>query len=323
MKKLIFEKAGLPQEVLQIVETEIPEPQAHEVRIRVKASPINPSDTMFVQGQYGLKPVLPSGAGFEGSGVIDKVGEKVQLPEGAKVSFSGVGAWAEYICVPANYVIVLPDEIPFEVASQTFVNPFTAWAMLYESGLQEGDWLLLTAGGSSFAQLVIQLAAAKGIKTICTVRHNNQTQHLLKLGATAVVNTEEGFLPKKVKQLTDGKFAKVCFDATGGELGKMALQSLADDGTMWVYGLLSLEETPMHNGLLLFKNLTIKGFWLTTWLAKSSREVRQLAAKEVIGLLATHKLVTNEEATYSLAQVQDAITHANRQGRYGKVLFMM
>ncbi len=322
MKKIIFEKAGKPTEILKVVESSIPEPQANEVRISVKASPINPADIMFVQGLYGLKPVLPSGAGFEGSGIVDKVGEGVNLPIGTKVSFSGVGAWAEYVCVPQQSVIALPNEISFEIGSQTFINPFTAWAMLHESGLKEGDWLLLTAGGSAFAQLVIQLAVVKGIKVICTVRRNVQKEQLLELGATAVINTTEDFLPKKIKQLTEGKFVNACFDATGGELGKLALQSLADNATMWVYGLLSLEETPMHNGLMLFKNLTIKGFWLSTWIVKAEKEIRKQAAKDIITLLASKTLHTKVDAIYSLDDFDKAITHADSQGRTGKILFV-
>jgi NADPH:quinone reductase-like Zn-dependent oxidoreductase len=323
MKKILFEKTGKPADILQVVETEITEPKANEVRIRVKASPINPSDVMFVQGLYGLKPVLPSGAGFEGSGIIDKVGEGINLAVGTKVSFMGTGAWAEYVCVPQQAVISLPDEISFETASQTFVNPFTAWAMLHESGLQAGDWLLLTAGGSAFAQLVIQLAVAKGIKVICTVRRNVQKEQLLALGATAVINTTEDFLPKKVKQLTEGKFATACFDATGGELGKLALQSLTDNATMWVYGLLSLEETPVHNGLMLFKNLTIKGFWLSTWIVKVAKDVRKQAAIDVIGLLASKKLEIKVDATYALQDCIKAVAHSESEGRTGKILLVM
>lgn len=323
MKKLIFEKTGLPKDVLQLQELPIPTPKANEVLVKVKAAPINPSDTMFVQGLYGLRPELPSGAGFEGAGTVEAVGEGVELPLGTTVSFAGVGAWAEYIIVPANSVIPLPPNIPFEVAAQVFVNPFTAWAMLHESKLQAGDWLLLTAGGSSFAQLVIQMATRKGIKTICTVRRDDQIEQLKQLGATEVVNTAKDFLPKKVKTITDGKFANVCFDATGGELGGLALQSLAVGGTIWVYGMMSQQETPLHNGIVLFKNLTVKGFWLSTWLPNAPKEVRKEAAQTVIGMLARKELQTSIEATYPLANFQEALQHNDKEARRGKVLLSM
>jgi NADPH:quinone reductase-like Zn-dependent oxidoreductase len=322
MKKALFQKAGKPEEVLQISEQPIPEPGEGEVRVRVKASPVNPSDVMFVMGQYGIRPQLPSGGGFEGAGVIDALGAGVQLPLGAHVSFTCIGAWSEYAIVHQKSLFVLPSEIPFETGAQLFVNPFTAWAMLHESGLQEGDWLLLTAGGSTFAQLVIQMAHKKGIKTICTVRRNDQIAQLMALGATAVVNTEENFLPKKVKELTGGQWAKCCFDATGGDTSALAIQSLAPQGTMFIYGMLSLKETPLHNGLMIFKNMILKGFWLTTWMATAPREVRQQAAMDIISMFSQGLIKIETEATYPLSEAVEAIRHAESTGRKGKILII-
>lgn len=322
MKKVIFEKAGKAEQVLQIQEVAIPEPKAGEVRIRVHYSPINPSDTMFIQGLYGIRPILPSGAGFEGSGIIDKVGEGVNYSVGMKVSFTDIGVWSEYICISAKAVLPLPAEMPLEIGAQAFVNPFTAWAMLHESGLKAGEWLLLTAGGSSFAQLVLQLAKEKGIKTIATVRRNDQIEQLKALGATEVVNTSEIYLPKAVKQITEGKGVKYCFDALGGETGGQVIECLAVGGTMQVFGMLSLQNTPVHNGLVLFKNLTIKGFWLTTWIVQIDKETKNLLVKEVMKLLSKESTLTID-GIYSLEETVKAIQHSESEGRKGKILLKM
>ena len=82
MKSIIFEQTGKPAEILKATEVPTPEPGPNEVRIKVIASPINPSDIMFVQNMYGIRPQLPSGAGFEGMGVIDAVGEGVLQMKG-------------------------------------------------------------------------------------------------------------------------------------------------------------------------------------------------------------------------------------------------
>ncbi|TAD99626.1 MAG: alcohol dehydrogenase [Bacteroidetes bacterium] len=322
MKKVFFEKVGKPEEILQIQEVAIAEPKAGEVRIRVHYSPINPSDVMFVQGLYGIRPILPSGAGFEGSGIIDQVGEGVNFPIGMKVSFVDIGVWAEYICISAKAVLPLPEKMSLEVGAQAFVNPFTAWAMLHESGLKAGEWLLLTAGGSSFAQLVIQLAKEKGIKTIATVRRNDQIEQLRNLGANEVVNTSEIYLPKAVKQITEGKGVKYCFDALGGETGGQVIECLAVGGTMQVFGMLSLQNTPIHNGLVLFKNLTIKGFWLSTWITQISKETRNLLVPEVMKLLSKESNITID-GIYPIEDVIKAIQHSESEGRKGKILLKM
>ena len=96
MKSIIFEKTGKPADILKSTEVAMPEPGPNEVRIKVRAAPINPSDIMFVQNLYGIRPQLPSSAGFEGMGVIDAVGDGVQMEVGTRVSFTGLGAWSEY-----------------------------------------------------------------------------------------------------------------------------------------------------------------------------------------------------------------------------------
>lgn len=320
MKSIIFERAGRPEEVLQLKEVPKPTPAAGEVLIKVMASPVNPSDVMFVQGLYGIRPQLPSGAGFEGCGIVEAVGEGVSLPVGSRVAFTTIGAWSEYAVASAKAVFPLPPTMPFEVGAQIFVNPFTAWAMLHESGLQAGQWLILTAGGSTFAQLVVQMAARQGIKVICTVRRDNQIEQLTALGAAAVINTEKEFLPKRVKELTGGAMADCCFDATGGEVSALALSSLKQRGKMLVYGMLSLKETPVNNGLLIFKGLTIQGFWLTEWLSSASREVRQKAAQEIIAMLHDGTLKVQIAATYPLTDAVRAITDSEKEGRTGKIL---
>lgn len=320
MKSIIFEKTGRPEEVLQLREVPRPVPGAGEILVKVMASPVNPSDVMFVQGLYGIRPNLPSGAGFEGCGIVEAVGEGVNLSAGSRVAFTTVGAWAEYALVSAKAVFPLPNTMPFETGAQIFVNPFTAWAMLYESGLQSGQWLLLTAGGSTFAQLVVQMAARKGIRTVCTVRRDGQEQQLLALGASAVVNTEKESLPKRVKEITDGAMADCCFDATGGTVSALALNSLKNGGKMFAYGMLSLKETPVNNGLLIFKGLTIQGFWLTDWLNRTPREVREQAAREIIAMLHDGTLKVRIAAKYPLEETLKAVLDSQKEGRTGKIL---
>lgn len=324
MRALQFTNLGPAEDVLQLVELPVPTPTVGEVLIRVEARPINPSDNMFTRGLYGIRPHPPSGAGFEGAGKIEAVGEGVELAVGTRVSFSTAmaGTWAEYACVPARQVIPVPPSMPPQVACQLFVNPFTAWAILHACNLQAGEWLLQTAGASAFGKLVIQLAKRQGIKTISTVRRAEGIAELKAWGADEVIDTSTQSLPKRVKEITGGQYVRRAIDALGGPIGAELLKCLAHDGVLYVYGVLSLQDMPVNGGLLIFKNITIKGFWLTDWLAKADKEVRNTLRKQVIELMASGDLKAPVDATYDLADFKQALAHDARPGRLGKIVLV-
>jgi len=321
MIELIFEQTGQPQDVLQLKESPIPTPKPHEVLIRVTARNINPSDIMFVRGMYGITPKLPSSAGFEASGVVEKSDEAGKLKPGPRVMFSAIGTWREYLCMPAALVIPVPDGMPDEVACQAFVNPMTAFAMVEKSGLQAGEWLLLTAGASAFGKFAIQMAKAKGIKVAATVRHDAQKEVLEKLGADLVVNTETEKIQKVIPEQTEGG-VHVIFDAVGGMLGAKALACLRSKGRMMVFGALALENMPINSGLMIFKDLKIEGFWLSTWMEEMNESDRAKAFRTVFGFLMNDKSKIDIAGKFKLTEFQEALEAYAQPGRNGKILLV-
>lgn len=321
MKELIFEQTGHPLEVLQLRESAVPNPKPHEVLIRVKARNINPSDIMFVRGMYGITPKLPSSAGFEASGIVEQGDETGKVKAGTRVMFTAIGTWREFVCVPAALVIPIPPQMPDEVACQAFVNPMTAYGMIEESGLQAGDWLLITAGASAFGKFAIQMAKAKGIKVAATVRHDAQKEVLEKLGADLVINTETEKIQRVVPEKTEGG-VHVIFDAVGGMLGAKALACLRPKGKMMVFGALALENMPVNSGLLIFKNLKIEGFWLSTWMEEMAADARMKAFQTVFGFLMNENSQVDIEAKFPLSDFKAAIEAYERPGRNGKILLV-
>lgn len=321
MKELIFDQIGIPQEVLYLKESEMPQPKAHEVLIRVKARTINPSDIMFVRGMYGITPKLPSSAGFEASGVVEKGDESGKVTAGTRVLFAAIGTWKEYVCVPAAMVIPIPAQMSDEVACQAFVNPMTAYGMIEESGLQAGQWLLITAGASAFGKFAIQMAKAKGIRVAATVRNESQKQVLIALGAELVINTATEKLAKVIFEKTEIG-VDVVFDAVGGELGVKALSCLKKKGLMFVFGSLSLENLSINSGLLIFKNLHIKGFWLSTWIEALSSQKWMEVIQSVFGFLMQDGSKVDVAATFPLSEFKAALDTYEQVGRNGKILLL-
>jgi NADPH:quinone reductase-like Zn-dependent oxidoreductase len=296
MKELIFEQTGHPLEVLHLKESPIPTPKPHEVLIRVKARNINPSDIMFVRGMYGITPKLPSSAGFEASGVVEQGDETGKVKSGTRVMFTAIGTWKEYVCVPAALVIPVPPQMTDEVACQAFVNPMTAYGMIEQSGLKPGE-------------------------VAATVRHDAQKEVLEKLGADLVINTETEKIQKVVPEKTDGGI-HVIFDAVGGMLGAKALSCLRQKGKMMVFGALALENMPINSGLLIFKNLTIEGFWLSTWVEEMAPEARMRAFQTVFGFLMKEDSKIDIEGKFPLSEFKAALEAYEKPGRNGKILLV-
>lgn len=321
MKQVVFHQTGQPQEVLTLEEAEMPKPKPHEVRIKVTARNINPSDVMFIRGMYGITPKLPSSAGFEAAGVVEVADEEGKVPAGTRVIFSSIGTWKEYVTLPAALVIPTPEGMSDEVACQAFVNPMTAYGMLEKSGLKEGEWLLVTAGASAFGKLVIQMAKDKGIKVACTVRREEQKQMLYDLGAALVINTETEKLQKVIAEKTEEGVAMV-FDAVGGTLGARALSTLKTGGKMMVFGLLSLENIPLNSGLLIFKDISVEGFWLSSWIENLSNEERNKAFKTVFTYLLSQKVKVDIQRSYPLEEYKAALEEYEKGGRNGKIILV-
>jgi NADPH:quinone reductase-like Zn-dependent oxidoreductase len=321
MRAIIFDTPGKPDTILSLRDVPAPDPKPGEVRLKVIASPINPSDIMFVQNLYGIRPVLPgSGAGFEGVGIVDACGEGVEVPVGTRASFTGVGAWAEYVIASAKTLIPVPDSMPDDIAAQLFVNPFTAYAMVLESGVQPGDYLMLSAAGSAFGKMVIQVCQMKGIKTIGTVRRPDMIADLKALGADEIIDTSTENPVKRVKEITDGKGVACILEAVAGSSAAQLLPCLSSGGKMMVYGSLSLQDIPLNAGVLIFKEISIQGFWLTTWVRRADPAHKKEVFTNTIELLASGKMQLPVEATYGLDQIAEAVRHADAPGRTGKVL---
>ena len=96
MKAVLFQQFGRPEEVLQVGERPTPEPGPGQVRVRMLMSPMNPSDLLYVRGEYGQRPQLPATPGFEGTGVVEASGG------GLLGAGSWVGAWQSSTALPAT-----------------------------------------------------------------------------------------------------------------------------------------------------------------------------------------------------------------------------
>jgi NADPH2:quinone reductase len=331
MKAAIFDRFGVPEEVLQVRDVPLPEPPRHHVRVRMIASPINPSDLLVVRGEYGRLPTLPATPGFEGVGVVDRSGGGLLalvrgLRPGKRVAVisAGGGAWAEYAVVPARQLVPLPADIPDEQAAAFFVNPASALAMTrHVLEVPAGAWMLQTAAGSALGRMVMRLGKHFGFRVINVVRRLEQAEELRQAGADAVICTAEESIPTQVRVLTEGQGVKYAIDAVGGDTGAAVIQALAPGGRLLVYGTLSREPIGIDPRVLMMGGKRVEGFWLSEWV-RGRHPLKMLRLFRTIRNLMRQGILTSEVGvTYALDDVQKAVAQAAQAGRAGKVLLRL
>src|SRR5216683_133362 len=230
MKAIVFDEFGDPAEVLQVRAVPVPEPGPGEVRVRMLASPINPSDLLTVHGEYGRRPELPATPGFEGVGVVEAAGPGLlgrwRLGRRVAVLNSTGGNWQEYVVVPALRVVPISSQIPDEQAATFFVNPASAFIMTrWVLNVPPRAWLLQTAAGSALGRMVIGLGRHFGFRTINVVRRREQAQDLLQAGGDAAICTETESIEERVQTLTGGEGVPFALDAVGGTTGTAVARS--------------------------------------------------------------------------------------------------
>ena len=326
MRALEFSMFGDPAETLELVSLPEPEPGPGQVLIRMAARPINPSDLYMVRGQYGYLPTMPAVPGLEGCGVIEAVGAEVTgYQVGQRVITMSVqrgGTWGEYVVVDARpeHLLPAPEALSVEQAAQFTVNPLSAWLMVRERlALAPGDWLVQSAGASQVGRLVSQLGAGIGFHTINVVHRPERADELRESGVEHVICSATDDVYKEIMIRTDGAGATAALDAVGGPQATEMARALRPRGRMLVYGLLAGKSTAFDTSSLLFNANSIEGFWLSAALrddpAAFGRSAAELAAYP--GLAG---LIAGAEARYDLADFGEAIRHAERSGRSGKIM---
>lgn len=328
MKAVVFDRTGPPADVLAVRDVPTPAPGRGEVLVRMTASPINPSDLMYVEGRYGLKPRFPATPGFEGVGVVVATGGGVLgwLRKGKRVAVvnDGVGNWGEYTVTKARQAIPVPADLPDEQATAFFVNPATALAMTqHVLRVPPGAWLLQSAAGSNLGKMVIRLGKKTGFKTLNVVRRREQIDELTKLGADAVLVEGDGPLDEQVRALTGGAGVKYAIDPVGGATGSGVVAALGEGGRCLLYGSLSDEPVTLHPRHAIGTGVVVEGFWLGRWV-KQQRVPRLLGLfKQVRTMIREGTLHSDIAATYPLDRVAEAVAHAAAPGKGGKVLLRM
>lgn len=329
MKAVVIEGFGDPAATIQLKDLADPPPPAPgEVTVEMLVLNINPSDLLQIQGLYGVsKPPLPFIPGGEAVGRIAAVGEGVSgLAVGDIVSPMILNCWVERVNIKAHLAMKLPADIDLLQASMIKGNPATAEALLMDQvELQPGDWLMQNAANSAVGTFLVKLAAERGINTLNIVRRDSAVEGVRKAGGTAVTADaldDARAFRKTARELTGGAPIRLALDAIGGGATAVLANALADGGTIVNYGLLSGEQCRIDAQHLIFRKVTLKGFWLIHWFTDAGRERVAATYASVARGMAAGTLTTPVAEVIPFEEARRAMAAAGEGGRAGKVLMV-
>jgi len=218
--RVVVTRHGGP-DVLQVVEEEIPEPQAGEVRVKVLAAGVSAYDLMFRQsGRLPGTPRVPFTLGEDVVGVVDKLGDGVSTVEpgqtvaGATFCLGAGGGYAEFICLPASEWVPVPSGLDPVEAVCLVVNYLTAHMAMHTSAkVQSGERILVHGAAGGTGSALLELGKLAGLEMYGTASKYNH-ELVSALGATPIDYRTEDFV-ERIRSLT-GDGVDVVFDPIGG-----------------------------------------------------------------------------------------------------------
>lgn len=325
MKQALYRRRGpLPQHVIEVVPLTLPPLASGQALVEVLAAPINPSDLLTLTGDYGTLPPLPAVGGNEGVGRVVEVAADVStLRPGQTVLLPvGSGTWTTHLVADARALLPLPrDADPLQLAMLT-VNPPTARLLLSEFvDLQPGDWVLQNAANSAVGGYLVQLAKARGLHTANVVRRGSALAAVEKTGGDVVLVDGED-LPARVRAATGNARMMLGVDAVGGAATERIAQSLSPGGSVVTYGAMGGDPCTLSPASLIFRGISLRGFWLAQWFRTAEPRVRAAVFDELVALVAGGELHAQVQATYGIDHIRDAIVAAAAGERDGKILLV-
>ena len=315
MRAIQLTAYGDPVAGLKFVDIPAPEaPGANQVVIGIEFSPVNPSDLLVARGIYAVRPALPSVIGNEGVGRILAVGPGVKNVKVGDLVVAPLSSftWRERMLTSADGLFALPPDADPQQLSMLAINPPTAALLLSEYvDLKPGEWVVQNSANSAVGRWVIAFAKARGLKTVNIVRRRELVAELKAIGGDVVV-VDSPDVSKEIKAAIGKAEIRLALDGVSGPASGVLASTLSPHGTLVSYAAMSSKPISISPLDVIFKPLTVRGFWLghPESVAKSAPSIAQAAE-----MIASGRVRIPVAATYPLSSIKEAVAHAVRGGK--------
>ncbi|GGF91678.1 alcohol dehydrogenase [Paenibacillus albidus] len=309
-----------------VVVGEYPKPEAgpKEVVVKVEAVSLNHLDIFVRRGIPGRKLPLPHISGGDISGIVEQAGEGVinakpgdrvlidpSIPGHGALGEDLTGGLAEYVKVPAQNLIPLPDEISFEEAAALPIAYGTAWRMLITRGkLQANETILILGASGGVGNAAVLIAKLAGAKVIAAAGSDDKLEKLKELGADLVINYNKTDFSKEVWDYTGKKGADVVVDYTGKATWPQSIKSTRVGGRILTCGATTGYEAVTDLRYVWVREITIIG--------SNGWEASDLIT--LLDLVQNHKLKPIIDRVLPLDDIREAHRIIEEREFFGKII---
>jgi NADPH:quinone reductase len=305
MRAAYYETNGAAREVLRVAELETPQPGRGEVRVRLAASGVNPSDVKSRAGltrKIAFPRVIPHS---DGAGEIDRVGEGVSPSRVGERVWVWNGQWrrpfgtaAESIVLPSEQAAPLPANISMEAGACFGIPAYTAYQAVLLTGVEDGSTVLVAAGAGAVGHYAIQFAKKRRATVITTVSSAAKAEIARRAGADHVIDYKREDVGERVMAVTAKRGVDAVIEVDLAANARLLPNVLAPNGVVAIYGSGAPDATiPFH--FLLQNSIALKFFLVYLM----PQEQRTRATAEITRMLERGELIHNVAQTFDLTDI--------------------
>jgi len=307
----------------------VPDPQikSDEVLVEIHAAALNRADLMQREGDYPPPPGCPEWMGLEIAGVITQMGEEAKAKSDWKIgdkvcALLGGGGYAEYVSVKYDMLMPVPENCSMVEAAAIPEAFATAYLNLFiEGNIKPGNTLLMNAGASGLASVIIPMAKAFGVRVITTVLSDEIANSIKHLNADLVVNTSKDNIAEVLKQqLEEGHSVDVAIDCLGGEIMGKCIHYLTH-GARWIMiAALAGTKTEIDLKNIYVRNVRIVGSTLRSRTSQMKAQILAELVKNVFPKIESGEVKPTIYKTLPITEAEEAHAILQRGENVGKVV---
>lgn len=302
----------------------IPVAKPHEVLIKIEAAGVNFPDGLLVQGLYQMRPAFPFTPGAEVCGTVVEVGVEVKhLQPGAKViGWCMLGGYAEYVAVPSNLVMPIPDTFDAQQAAALMTAHATAHHALKQRGqCQAGDIVLVTGAAGGTGTAAVQIAKQMGATVIAACSTDEKCEFAKAQGADYTINTSTQSIKEQAKAITHGQGVDIVYECVGGDIFNQCVSALGFGGRLLVIGFAGGEIPKFSVNLALVKSIAIVGVYWGSFTQHDYSSFQENMA-ELMGWFAQGTIQVHIDRVFTLQEANAALRYVASRQVKGKVVLV-